>query len=99
MLDVCLKKVDQKKQQLDSLRPLPPELIKNLSDWLKIDLTYNSNAIEGNTLSSSETAMVVEKGLTIGGKTVVEHLEAINHVYALDYIKELVSKRRYLIMQ
>jgi len=96
MLEKCLKKVDQKKEKLDELRPLPKELIKNLDDWLKIDLTYNSNAIEGNTLSPSETALVVEKGLTIGGKSVVEHLEAINHAYALDYIKEFASKENML---
>ena len=96
MLEACLKKADQKKEKLDALRPLPKELIKNLDDWLKIDLTYNSNALEGNTLSPSETALVVEKGLTIGGKSVVEHLEAINHAYALDYIKELASQKNAL---
>ncbi len=96
MLEACLKKADQKKEKLDALRPLPKELIKNLDNWLKIDLTYNSNAIEGNTLSPSETALVVEKGLTIGGKSVVEHLEAINHAYALDYIKELASQKNVL---
>jgi len=93
MLSECLQKVDQKKQKLDALRPLPKELIQNLDNWLKVDLTYNSNAIEGNTLSPSETALVVEKGLTIGGKSVVEHLEAINHAYALDYIKELALQK------
>ena len=81
-----------KKEKLDNLRPLPPELVKNLSEWFTIELTYNSNAIEGNTLSKSETAMVVQKGLTIGGKTVTEHLEAINHAFALDFIRELAQK-------
>ena len=90
------KKVDQKKQKLDALRPLPPELIKKLGDWLKIDPTYKSNAIEGNTLSSSETAMVVEKGLTIAGKTVVEHLEAINHKEAILFVEGLVKKNSSL---
>jgi len=92
MLEVCLQEADKKKAALDALCPLPAALIKNLDDWLKVDLTYNSNAIEGNTLSPSETALVVEKGLTIGGKSVVEHLEAINHAYALDYIKDLVAQ-------
>lgn len=45
-----LARIDIKKQKLDSFRPLPPELVKNLDEWLKIDLTYSSNAIEGNTL-------------------------------------------------
>ncbi len=65
---------------------MQPELIQNLQEWFAIDLTYNSNAIEGNSLTAAETAVVVEKGLTIGRKTVKEHLEAINHTHALDYI-------------
>ncbi len=82
----------EKKEKLDNFRPLPPELINNLNEWFTIELTYNSNAIEGNTLSKSETAMVVEKGLTIGGKTVREHLEAINHAFALGFIREIAQK-------
>ncbi len=88
-----LTKLTQKKQQLDSYRPLPPELVKNLEDWYRIELTFTSNAIEGNTLSRQETAMVVEKGITVEGKTVREHLEAINHAQALDFIKSLVAKK------
>jgi Fic family protein len=57
-------------------------------------LTYTSNAIEGNTLSLAETALVVEKGITIGGKTITEHLEAINHAQAITFIKQLVTKKR-----
>ena len=93
MLDLY-KKIDEKKVKLDALRPLPPALVHNIEQWLRIDLTYNSNAIEGNTLSAAETALVVEKGLTIGGKTVKEHLEAINHTYALDYIQDLAKEKR-----
>lgn len=84
--------IDEKKQKLDALRPLPPALVKNLAEWFKIELTYSSNAIEGNTLTKNETALVVEKGLTIGGKSVREHLEAIQLAHALDYIKELAHK-------
>ena len=74
-----LKRIEEKKHKLDGYRPLPTELVQNLYEWFKIELTYTSNALEGNTLTASETAMVVEKGTTIGGKTVREHLEAINH--------------------
>ena len=88
-LEQMLSGITAKKEQLDALRPLPKELLNNLNQWFKIELTYTSNAIEGNTLTSSETAIVVEKGLTIGGKTVKEHLEAINHAFAFDYILEL----------
>ena len=65
-----------------------------MQEWFRIELTYNSNALEGNTLTKRETALVVEEGLTIGGKSLKDHLEAINHAYALDYIKELATKKR-----
>lgn len=68
--------------------------MQNLEEWLAIEFTYTSNAIEGNTLSLSETALVVEKGITIGGKTIQEHLEAINHAQAIDFIKKLAHKNR-----
>jgi Fic family protein len=65
-----------KKAELDALRPLPAAQLRNLEEWFRVELTYTSNAIEGNTLTRAETALVVEKGLTVGGKTLVEHLEA-----------------------
>lgn len=89
-----LKQLTEKKQKLDKYRPLPPELVKNLEDWFKVELTYASNAIEGNTLTRKETAMVVEKGLTVEGKSLKEHLEAINHAEALEFIKKLALKKR-----
>lgn len=84
-----LFKITEKKAQLDSFRPLPPELVRNLEEWFLVELTYTSNALEGNTLSRKETAAVVEKGLTVGGKTLVEHLEATNHAKALQDIMRL----------
>ncbi len=86
-----LTKLTNKKQRLDAMRPLPPELIKNLDEWYKIELTYTSNAIEGNTLTRAETALVVDKGMTVQGKSLVEHLEARNHAKAVDYMKELAK--------
>lgn len=83
-----------KKQRLDSFRPLPRELIRNLEEWFDVELTYTSNAIEGNTLTRAETALVVEKGITVQGKSLKEHLEATNHVRALEYIKTLINKNR-----
>lgn len=86
----------EKKNELDSLRNdgegLPLGLVKNLDDWFRVELTYTSNAIEGNTLTRRETALVVEKGLTVGGKSLQEHLEASNHAYALDWVRELAEK-------
>ncbi len=93
-MDDILQQLTVKKKELDKFRPLPSELVKNLEQWYKVELTYTSNAIEGNTLSRIETALVVEKGLTIEGKTIQEHLEAINHSHALGFIKSLASKKR-----
>ncbi len=84
-----------KKALLDRLRPLPPSLVRNLEEWFKIELTYTSNALEGNTLTRRETALVIEKGLTVGGKSLTEHLEATNHSRALDYIESLIQKRSF----
>lgn len=81
--------LSDKKRQLDVLRPLPPELVRNLEEWFLVELTYTSNALEGNTLTRKETAAVVEKGLTVGGKTLVEHLEAANHAKALKDVVRL----------
>lgn len=89
-----LQQLTKKKLKLDSYRPLPSALVNNLEEWLKVELTYTSNAIEGNTLTRNETALVVEKGITVRGKTIKEHLEAINHAGALDFIQELVGKKR-----
>ncbi len=85
--------ITTKKKQLDQSRPLPKALVHNLDDWFRVELTYTSNAIEGNTLTRRETALVVEKGLTVGGKSLVEHLEASNHAHALDWVKEQVKRR------
>lgn len=86
------KILNNKKAEFDKYRPLPLELVSKLDDWFKIELTYTSNAIEGNTLTRQETALVVEKGLTVRGKSLSEHLEVHNHARALDFVKSLVNK-------
>ena len=88
-----LDNLSDKKKCLDSFRPLPDVLVRNLDDWFRVELTYTSNAIEGNTLSRRETALVIEKGLTVGGKSLTEHLEATNHVQALDWVKDQVNRK------
>lgn len=87
------KKLTEKKKILDKHRPFDAALVKNLEEWFRIELTYTSNAIEGNTLSRAETALVVEKGLTIGGKSITEHFEATNHAAALDFVKEQIKRK------
>ncbi len=98
-MDDLIKRLIEKKQKLDGYRPLPSALVNNLEEWFKVELTYTSNAIEGNTLTRKETALVVEEGITVRGKTLKEHLEAINHAEALDFIKELVKKKRQEITE
>lgn len=100
-LQVTLQNITDKKKKLQKLRPLSADHLKNLAEWFKVELTYNSNAIEGNTLNRRETALVIEKGVTVKGKTLTEHLEATNHAEAIDYVKDLAAntKRVDLIKQ
>lgn len=93
-MDEKLLQLEVKKKRLDNYKPLQKELVRNLEEWFRIELTYTSNAIEGNTLTRAETAMVVEEGLTVSGKSLIEHQEAINHAEAFDYIQTLVTKKR-----
>ncbi len=83
--------LNPKKKRLDSLRPFKADLSRNLDEWFRVELTYTSNALEGNTLTRQETAVVLEKGIAVGGRTLREHLEASNHAKALDWVKEAVS--------
>ena len=89
------EELDKKKSILDSKRPLPKETLKSLEENFKLEWTYNSNAIEGNTLTLKETKVVLE-GITIGGKTMREHLEAINHKEAIEFLEELIKDNREL---
>lgn len=93
MTHAPLTTLTRKKKELDGYRPLPPALVRNLDDWFRVELTYTSNAIEGNTLTRRETAIVLEKGLTVGGKTLREHLEATNHSQAIDAVNALIGKK------
>ena len=91
-MNVMLKKVDVLKEQLSALRPLPEEALKKIQDALDIEYTYESNRIEGNTLTLQETALIVNEGVTISGKSMREHLEAINHTEAISYIKDIAKQ-------
>lgn len=86
----------KKKLELDKFKPIPIDLENNLNDWFRIELTYTSNAIEGNTLTRQETALIIEKGLSIGGKTLKEILEAKNHNNALNWIKDFAKKNKII---
>lgn len=95
-MDDRLKRLTAKRNKFSRLKPLPKEITNNLEEWLKVELTYSSNAIEGNTLSRIETAEVIERGIaaTISGKPLKDQLEAINHAKAVEFVKELAKKRK-----
>ena len=84
-------KIDQLKEQLASLRPLNDTELKRLREEFMIENTYNSNAIEGNTLTLRETALILQEGVTIAQKPIKEHLEAIGHKDAFEYVVTLAD--------
>ena len=88
-MDEILAAIAIKKEQLDQLRPLSPAALASLDHYYDVEITYTSNAIEGNTLSPVETTLVIEKGITIGGKPLKDHLEALDHYDAMLCIREI----------
>lgn len=86
--------VEAKKQLLDALKGnLRRGGLDNLDHAQRIDITYSSNALEGNTLTAGETALVIEKGITVSGKPLKDHLEAVDHARALEWVVEIGSQR------
>lgn len=88
-----LERIHKKKKRLDSLRPFPKIILSKLREYFTVEMTYNSNAIEGNSLSLAETRAVLEDGITIGGKSMREHLEVTNHKKAIDLVDSLIRKK------
>ena len=84
--------IRKKSERLNALRPLDKDLVKRLHHEMRVYHTYNSNAIEGNTLTLSETKLVLNEGITIGGKTLREHLEATNNAQGYDLIVRLAHE-------
>jgi Fic family protein len=91
-----LSSIEGKKRELDKNRPLNPSIARKLQEQLALEWTYNSNAIEGNTLSLHETQVVLEQGITIGGKSVNEHLEAINHKNGIEFLRKIINQKEEL---
>lgn len=90
-----LRTSDADKATLDAARPLPAHTVASLREKLMLEWTYHSNAIEGNTLTLRETKVVLE-GITVGGKSLREHFEAMNHRDAIVYVEEIVAKNEVL---
>jgi Fic family protein len=88
-MDELLTSIRAKKQRLEELRPLSGKALAALEQYYDIELTYTSNAIEGNTLSPVETTLVIEEGITVSGKPLKDHLEALDHYDAIRYVREL----------
>jgi Fic family protein len=90
-LTSILKKIDGLKKEIDALRAVDSYKV---AQFLELEYTYHSNKIEGNTLTLAETELVVSQGLTISGKSMREHLEAINHTEAIAYMRDLVKEKK-----
>lgn len=95
-MEDILKRLKQKKKELDGKKPLIADVLKNLEEWLKVELTYSSNAIEGNILTRLETAEVIKRGISVvlKGKTLRDQLEAINHAKAVEFVRDLARQKK-----
>lgn len=90
-LEKYLERIAQKKSELDALRPIPSYALKSIKESLTLEWTYNSNSIEGNTLTLRETKLILEEGLTVKGKSLREHFEAVNHHDAIELVESLAA--------
>lgn len=90
--DNYFDKVDELNKELNSKRPISKETLKSLKESINLEWTYNSNGIEGNTLTLRETQVVLE-GITVGGKSLKEHLEVINHEKAILFLDDLIKDK------
>lgn len=88
-----LKRIDALKVRIDGHRPIDTPMLKQIREYFRIGMTYSSNALEGNSLTETETKIVIEDGITIGGKPVKDHLEALGHSEAYDLLFRLAKGR------
>jgi Fic family protein len=88
-----IKRIEAKKRKLDSFRPIPAYVLQKIRDSLHLEWIHHSNGIEGNTLTLQETRLVLEEGITIKGKSLREHFEAVNHLDAIAYVEGLVDSQ------
>ncbi len=89
-----VNRLEEKLSRLNGLRPLPETAVRKLREHLWFEMTYNSNAIEGSSLTLRETFLVINEGITVKGKPLKDHLEAKDHHAALHYLYELVEPGR-----
>ncbi|MDD4607298.1 MAG: Fic family protein [Patescibacteria group bacterium] len=91
---IIKKRLEEKLIKLNKLRPLPKSAVQKLREKFQIEMTYNSNAIEGNSLTLKETFLVINEGITIKGKPLKDHLEAKDHQTALEYLYDLIDNNK-----
>jgi len=89
-----IKEIDELKKQIDKHRPLSKKELDKIKEYYRIGLTYSSNAIEGNSLTESETKIVIEEGLTIGGKPIKDHYEVLGHSEAYSLLYDLAKNKK-----
>jgi Fic family protein len=94
MVDI-LKEIDKLQKEINSYKPLSPQVLNSLKEYYRVGLTYTSNALEGNSLTESETKIVLEDGLTVGGKPIKDYYEALGHSEAYDYIFSLINQNGF----
>ena len=92
--ELLLKRIQEKKDRLDKLRPLSTDAVKKILEDIRLRHTYHSDAIEGNTLTLQETKLVLDEGITIGGKPLKDHIEARNDAEAFDLMIDLVHAKK-----
>jgi len=93
MYENKIKNIDLLQQEINEFRPLEKQELKEFKEYYRIGLTYSSNALEGNSLTETETKIVLEDGITIGGKTLRDHFEAVGHSKAYDYLYKIAQKK------
>ena len=91
-MEALLRQIAAKMADLDRLRPLTERALAQIQRHYDVELTYTSNALEGNTLTLRETAEVIEHGITVGGKQLHDHLEAVDHYEAVQWIRRLADE-------
>lgn len=91
MTTPVMKKIDALRDKIDAHRPLDAHILKQIREYFRIGMAYSSNALEGNSLTETETKIVIEDGITIGGKPVRDHLEALGHSEAYDLLFRLAK--------
>lgn len=94
MTKSSLEKIDAIKGTIDSYRPIDVHMLRQIKEYFRIGLTYSSNALEGNSLTETETKVVLEDGITIGGKPVKDHLEALGHSEAYSMLFQLAKEQK-----